>query len=116
MAKRRKRQQTSKGLPIPLWVVGLAGIILVAVGLIVLTDQQGSNPNPSSIPYPGVPRVSPAEAHNQQQAGTGVIIDVREAPFYQESRAAGALSFPEDELLAHIEDLPTDKTLILYCT
>jgi hypothetical protein len=114
MAKSRKRRQTNKGLPIPVWILGLAGLILVAAGLIVLTDQQGSNPNPSSLPHPGVPRVSPAEAHNQQRAGTGVIIDVREATFYQESRVAGALSVPEDELLAHIEDLPTDKTLIFY--
>jgi hypothetical protein len=94
--------------------VGLAGIILVGVGLIVLTDQSGSNPNPSSLPYPNVARVSPAEAHNQQQSGTGVIIDVRETQYFQESRAAGALSVPEGDLLAHIEDLPKDKTLIFY--
>ena len=114
MAKRRKRRQTSNRLPIPVWIVGLAGLILVAAGLIVLTERQGSNPNPSSLPHPNVPRVSPAEAHNQQQSGTGVIIDVREAPFYQESHAVGALSVPEDELTARIEDLPTDKTLIFY--
>jgi hypothetical protein len=114
MAKRRKSRQTRKSLPISVWIVGLAGIILVGVGLIVLTGQSGSNPNPSSLPYPNVPRVSPAEAHNQQQSGTGVIIDVREAQYYQESRAAGALSVPEEELLARIEDLPKDKSLIFY--
>jgi cytoskeletal protein RodZ len=114
MAKRRKRRQTKKSLPVSVWIIGLAGIILVGVGLIVLTDQSGSNPNPSSLPHPNVPRVSPAEAHNQQQSGTGVIIDVREAQYYEASRAAGALSVPEEELLAHIEDLPNDKTLIFY--
>ena len=114
MAKRRKRRQTSGSLPIPVWIVGLAGLILVAVGLIVLTDQQDSNPNSNTLPYPNVPRVSAAEAHNQQQAGTGVIVDVREASSYQESHAAGALSVPEDDLLAHIGILPTDKTLSLY--
>jgi len=114
MAKRRKRRQTSSRLPIPVWIVGLAGFILVAAGLIVLTERQGSNPNSSALPYPNITRVSPAEAHDQQQAGTGVIIDVREAPFYQESRAAGALSVPEDELTARVGTLPADKTLIFY--
>ncbi len=114
MAKRRKRPQTSNRLPIPVWMVGLAGLILVAAGLIVLMERQDSNPDSSGLPYPNIARVSPAEAHNQQQAGTGIIIDVREAPFYQESHAAGALSIPEDELLAHVENLPADKTLIFY--
>lgn len=114
MAKRRKRRQTSNRLPIPVWVVGLAGLILMAAGLIVLTGRQGSTADSSRLPYPSIARVSPAEAHNQQQTGTGVIIDVREAPFYEESRVAGALSVPEEELLAHLEDLPTDKTLIFY--
>ena len=114
MAKRRKRRQTGNRLPIPVWIVGLAGLILVAAGLIVLTERQGSNPNSSGLPYPNITRVSPAEAHNQQQAGTGVIIDVREAPFYEEYHVADALSIPEDELTAHIEDLPADKSLIFY--
>jgi rhodanese-related sulfurtransferase len=61
-----------------------------------------------------VTRVSPAEAHSQQLAGSGLIIDVRGAQFYQESRVAGAWSVPEEELLARINELPTDKTLIFY--
>jgi rhodanese-related sulfurtransferase len=88
------------------------GIALVAVGLIVLTGRQASNPN--AIPYADVPRISAAEAHNQQQTGSGVIYDVREMPFYQESHAAGALPLPEDEALAHLEELPSDKSLIFY--
>jgi hypothetical protein len=112
MAKRRKRRRASKGLPMIVWAGGLAGLILIAAGLVVLTDQQGSNPN--TLPYPNVPRVSPAEARSQQQSDSGLLIDVREAEFYQESHAAGARSLPEDELLARIDELPTDKTLIFY--
>ena len=114
MAKPRKRRQAGNKLPVPVWTIGLAGVILVAAGLIVLTGQQGSDPNSETVPYPDIPRVSPAEAHGQQQADTAVIIDVRDAPFYQEGHAAGALSVPEDELLAHVDSLPTDKTLIFY--
>jgi hypothetical protein len=115
MAKpRKRRQQAGTNLPIPVWIAGLVGIILLAAGLVVLTGQQRANPSPSTVPYPDVPRISPAEAHGQQQAGTGVIIDVRDAAFYQEAHAAGALSVPEDELLAQLDNLPTDKTLIFY--
>ena len=112
MAKRGKRRRTRSGLPTPVWVGGLVGIILLGVGLIVLTEQQAANPNP--IPYPDVSRISAAEAHNQQQTGSGVIYDVREIPFYQESRAAGALPLPEGELLARLDELPTDTSLIFY--
>jgi hypothetical protein len=114
MGKQRKGRKTDRSLSTPVWVGGLAGLILVAVGLIFLTSQQGSNSNSNSLPYPDIARVSPAEAHSQQQADTGIIIDVRDAPFFEESRAAGAISIPEDELSAHIEELPTDKTLIFY--
>ena len=114
MAKPRKRRQAKNRLPVPVWIIGLAGIILVAAGLIVLTGQQGAEPNSDALPYPNILRVSPAEAHGQQQDGSAVIIDVRGAPFYQEGHAAGALSVPEDELMAHVDGLPTDKTLIFY--
>lgn len=112
MGKRSKRRRTRNSLPTLVWVGGLVGLALVAVGLIVLTEQQAANPN--AIPYPDVPRISSSEAHNQQQTGSGVIYDVREIPFYQESHAAGALPLPEGELLARLDELPTDKNLIFY--
>jgi len=114
MSRRGKRQQSKIGLPLPVWIAGLVGLALIAAGLAVLTEQQGSNPNSTSLPFPAVPRISPSEAHNQQQTDRGIIIDVREAQFYQESHARGAFSYPESELLARIGELPTDKMLILY--
>jgi hypothetical protein len=116
MAKPRKRRTSSKRIPIPIWIIGLVGFVLVAAGLVLLNERPGSDPTLSTLPYPEVTRISPAEAHEQQQAGTGVIIDVRGAQFYQASHAAGAVSIPEDDLVAQMEELPTDKTLIFYCT
>jgi hypothetical protein len=114
MTKRRKRRLTGSGLPTPVWVAGLIGLVLVAAGLVFLTGQQNLNPN--AVPDPDVPRVSPAEAYDQQQSGSGIIIDVRGTLSFQESHAAGAISLPEEELPAQIAQLPKDKTLILYCT
>lgn len=114
MAKRAARRRTTTGMPVYVWAGGLVGLLLIVAGLIFLTERQGTNPNPTTQPYPDVPRISPAEAHGQQQSGTGVIVDVRGAQLYQEAHAAGALSVPEDELLTRIGELPTDKNLIFY--
>jgi hypothetical protein len=115
MTKARKRRQTSGGLPIPVLFGGLLGLLLIGFGLITLTARQGSTAS-SALPNPEVVRISPTEAYDEQQAGKGVLVDVRAAQFYQESHAAGAISFPEDDLAANLNSLPTDKTLILYCT
>ena len=112
MAKPRKRRPRRERLPVPVLIGGLVGILLIGIGLIALTAQQGTDV--SALPYPDIPRVSPSEAYQQQQAGTAVLVDVRAEQFYRESRAAGAISVPEDELLAHLDELPADKTLILY--
>ena len=84
MAKRRKRRQTSSRLPIPVWIVGLAGLILVVAGLIVLTDQGGTDPDASALPYPNIPRISPAELsgidsvkHEYGRPGHGCLNDRR---------------------------------------
>ena len=112
MVKPRKRRQRRAGLPAPVLIGGIVGILLIGFGLIALTDQQGSNV--SNLPYPDIPRVSPAEAYQQQQGGAAVLVDVRDEQFYQQSHAAGAISVPEDDLLARLDELPSDKTLILY--
>ena len=112
MTKRRKPRRTARSLPTPVWVGGIVGLVLIAVGLVLLTGRQAAVPG--NIPYPEVPRISPAEAYDQQQSGKALIIDVRDSQFYQEAHAAGALSLPEDEILTRMDELPTDKTLILY--
>jgi hypothetical protein len=93
-------------------VGGLVGLVLIGIGLIALTAERATDV--STLPYPDIPRISPAEAYQQQEAGTAVLVDVRDEPFYRESHAAGAISVPENELLARLDELPADKTLILY--
>ncbi len=47
--------------------------------------------------------------------GTAVLIDVRPEEEYDAGHLPGALSIPVDELEAHIESLPTDRTIVAYC-
>jgi len=110
--------QPRKGRPgrPPAWVfaAAAAGVVLVAAGLIGLTQQRAAGI--TYLPDPDVPRISPAEAYQEQQAGQAVILDARPAEQYQESHARGALSAPEADLATWISQLPADKTLVFYCT
>lgn len=47
--------------------------------------------------------------------GSAVLIDVRPEEEYDAGHLPGALSIPIDELEAHIESLPTDRTIVAYC-
>ncbi len=47
--------------------------------------------------------------------GTAVLIDVRPKVEYNAGHLPEAVSIPIDELEAHIERLPTDRTIVAYC-
>ena len=129
----RRRAQKKKGpsLAIPI-IVGVV-VVAVVVGAIALLEmgrtgpaaQAGEGPaqgntaqalNTSSIPYPDVPRVSLEEAQNKMALGQAVLVDVRSKASYDNSHAAGAISIPEEEMGARVDELPQDKDIILYCT
>jgi rhodanese-related sulfurtransferase len=59
-------------------------------------------------------RISVEEAKAQIDDGQAVLVDVRSRVFYDESHAAGAISAPETELDAYVDDLPRDRSLVLY--
>ena len=44
------------------------------------------------------------------------LVDVRGRDAYDLSHASGALSMPESETVALMSTLPTDRTLVLYCS
>ncbi len=74
-------------------------------------------PQPTNQPpFPNVPRISIQEAKEKVELGRAVLIDVRSKQAYDSQHAAGALSFPEEEIEARLSELPRDKELILYCT
>ena len=70
----------------------------------------------TDIPYPEVGRISVAEARAQAEAGTAVILDVRDLSDYQISHAVNALSIPFGELPARYGELPTAAAILTYCT
>jgi hypothetical protein len=74
-------------------------------------------PQPTQpIPFPEVPRISLQETQTRLEKGEALLIDVRSRELYDQAHASGALSFPEQEIEARLDELPRDKLLILYCT
>jgi hypothetical protein len=63
-----------------------------------------------------VKRITPADARALLDNGTAVLFDTRTLNGYRNQHAAGAVSFPRGEETARFGELPTDKTLIFYCT
>jgi rhodanese-related sulfurtransferase len=49
-----------------------------------------------------------------KDAGT-LILDVRDADWYEKEHIPGAKNVPLNELAKHIASLPKDKTLVTYC-
>jgi len=67
-------------------------------------------------PYPDVPRVTLLETVDKLDRGRAILIDVRGRSAYEKAHAAGAFSFPEAEIVARVDELPSDREWILYCT
>lgn len=123
--RRQQEPQNSGSLVIPV-LVGLV-LVVVVVGVIASFENRGARAgtasiptttalSTTSIPYPDVPRTSIQETQQRVAAGEAIMVDVRSAAAYQQSHVTGAISLPETEVKARLEELPRNVELILYCT
>jgi hypothetical protein len=127
----RAKQQKSPSLWIPI-IVGTV-VVAVIIGAIIFIEggQSATAGQPGddlglgntaqpldtrSLPYPEVPRVYPQEAQQRLEKGQAVLVDVRDKALYDAAHAAGAISIPEAEMAARLNELPRDQEIILYCT
>ena len=122
----RTRRQQGSSLLIPI-VVGLV-VVAMVVGIILsvegrapsvansLQDNTALPLNTGSMPNPDVPRISLEETQTMLEQGQAILIDVRSRDSFEKSHAKGAISIPEEEMGARLDELPRDKEIILYCT
>jgi rhodanese-related sulfurtransferase len=64
-------------------------------------------------------RIEPQELHDQMEAGAApFVVDLRHPlDFLTDPRIVpGAVRISPDELTAHIDGIPKDRDIILYCT
>ncbi|HSR30850.1 MAG TPA: rhodanese-like domain-containing protein [Anaerolineae bacterium] len=129
--QRPSRKTKGPSLAIPI-IVGAVVLVIVAAAIISFERErpasaelpgsdvaQGDTVPPLStnpIPYPNVPRISVQETQGELDKGQAILVDVRSKTSYDKLHAAGAISIPEEEIEASLDELPRDKTIILYCT
>ena len=60
-------------------------------------------------------RISLDEAKAMLDGGNAIVIDVRQPDEWASGHVAGAIHIPVDDVLARIDELPTDKDLLFIC-
>ena len=123
-----------------LWMIVLTGLVMLLAGCGTSDDaeieravratltslpegQSPGNTVPRTAAAPvadltvkDVQRITLADAKALLDSGTAVLLDARSAKAYNSKHAAGAISLPEEEVVARFSELPADKVLIFYCT
>jgi hypothetical protein len=95
------------------WVIMMSSLALLLVGC----GTAKSDASMTVTNAEEVQRISPEEAKALLDSGEAALYDTRSTDDYQTQHAAGAISFPEEEVAGRIDELPDDgKAVIFYCT
>ena len=125
----RKRLSNSLGiLPI---VIIILGLVLIAVGAVLLLRSRTNPPLSATTPsspaaatqvaggepsYPEIQRVSLDDAKKAFDDGNAVFLDVRSATSFGESHIPGALNIPLADINTRSGELDPNQWIITYCT
>ena len=105
--------------------ISIAGAALLAVIALAgcnsneLTRVKGSAAStPTSTPTPGdnARRITPAELKAALASNNAILVDVRAEAAYKDGHIKGARLIPFADILAHVDELPRDKTIVTYCS
>jgi hypothetical protein len=106
---RNARNLTLSGLAIVLLLAGLAAC--QKNGVVVQKQHVESTAQPMSVPV--------QQVHDWIDEGERlVVLDSRSAGAWQyaPTKARGAIRVPPHDVLPHLESIPTDQRIIVYCT
>ena len=111
--------------------ISIMAVVLLALMVLTACNSQeqtalktanspvGSSTNSSAqLPPPSdnVRRITPAEVQTAMASNSAVIVDVRAEGAYKDGHIKGARLIPYNEILAHVDELPRDKTIVTYCS
>ncbi len=102
-----------------IWSLGIVlAIAIVTTGIITVRSfRTESYPTPATGAYlPEVTRVSTAEVKAKLDKGTSiVIVDTRDREAYQQTRIAGAISIPLEDISRRQGELRRYLEIFTYC-
>ena len=119
------RRNTNTLMPIVLVVLGAALIIGAVIFFILnqpsingVSAEQPTAPAAARIPFPGVARISVADAKAAYDAKLAVFVDVRDAGSFAQGHIPGAVNIPLDTIENQPVQASLDKNqwIITYCT
>ena len=110
----KKPQKKDDFLPL---ILVISGVVLVLLMVFIFSrNSAGSSTAGVEINQDEIARVSPQEAKAALDAGTALIVDVRDGESFAGSHAAGSINIPWDQLETRLSELDKDKWIIPYCT
>ena len=93
--------------------IAIAAALALLGGVLALAQGEAT-PRPKS--QDEVRRISAEQAKKALDAGTAVLVDVRDLGVYNAEHAKGAISYNSVNAEAGGAGLPKDKLIITYCT
>jgi hypothetical protein len=99
------------------WMIILAGLVALVAGCGSTSDAEPVGPSATPVVVltaDDVQRITVAEAKAFLDDGVAALYDTRPVEEYRAQHAAGAISFPEADVVARYGELPADKALIFY--
>ena len=94
----------------------LAVVALAACNSNELTRVKGSASAPAPVPGDTARRITPGELKAALASDSAILVDVRAEPAYKDGHIKGARLIPYADILAHVDELPRDKTIVTYCS
>lgn len=83
----------------------------------VVTTTVPSTENQIPTTVSEVPRITVEELKERLDNGEAIVVaDTRSPSSFDASHIAGAISVPVTEVTAHLDELPRDQVIVLYCT
>lgn len=100
--KRAKRQTTN------IWLWGLLGLVVIALGGFLIFEQNGT----AVDAYPQ--EISVSQAAAKRQAGV-FILDVRQPEEWADAHIPGSTLIPLGDLESRINEVPKDQEIVVVC-
>ena len=101
--KNRAKRQSNN-----IWLWGLLGLVVIALGGFLIFEQNGT----AVDAYPQ--EISVSQAAAKRQAGT-FILDVRQPEEWADAHIPGSTLIPLGDLESRINEVPKDQEIVVVC-